>query len=98
MLRPFNPGSTVSRAVTTASSNVALPDEAKEQIMLSTLPGDSLCFIKFGVDSSVTAALTDTPILPGAAYIFTLNPRITYVAAITPSGTATLYATIGRGE
>lgn len=98
MLNPFNPGSTVSRAVTTTSSNVALPDEAKEQIMLSTLPGDSLCFIKFGVDSNVAAAVTDTPILPGAVYILNLNPRVTHIAAITPSGTATLYATMGRGQ
>lgn len=97
MLRPFNPGPTVSLAVTAATANVALPDVAKEQIMLSTLPGDSPCFVKFGL-SGVTTAVTDTPILPGGVYIFSINPRVTHIAAITATGTATLYATTGSGD
>jgi len=54
----------------------------------------AVCFIKFG-DSTVAAALTDTPILPGA---ICLTPPVgtTHIAAIgTVSGV--LYATVGHG-
>ncbi len=98
LMSPFNPGPTVSLAVTTTTGNVALPTVAKQQVMVSTLPGDAVCFIKFGVNSGVAAAVTDTPILPGGVYILTIDPAVTHIAAITGTGTATLYVTTGRGD
>lgn len=93
---PFSPGPTVSLATTTATGRVALGTGPKNQVMISTLPGDGVAFINFG-SSTVNAAVTNTPILPGAVYVFTIPPGTTHVAAITGSGTATLYATLGQG-
>lgn len=94
---PFSPGGTVSLAVTTSTGRVALPTSSKHQVMITSEPGGATAFIKFG-DSAVNAAVTDTPILPGAVYIFSVVHQDTHVAAITATGTATLYATLGRGD
>lgn len=96
MLNPFTPNSTVSRAVTGASANVALPSTQGNQIMVTSASGNSIAFIKFG-SSSVTAALTDTPILPGTVQVFTVQDSMTTVAAIGTTGT-TLYFTSGDGQ
>lgn len=97
---PFTPAGTVSRTVTGSTANVALskgttPGPTPNQIMVTSPSGGTLAFIKFG-DSTVTAAVTDTPILPGAIMIFSIPPATTYVAAIGTSGT-TLYFTSGEG-
>lgn len=96
MLNPFTPGGTVSRAVTGATANVALSDAQSNQVMVTSASGNSIAFIKFGA-SDVTAAVTDTPILPGTVQVFTKQPSMTTVAAIGTAGT-TLYFTSGDGE
>lgn len=96
-LAPFTPGGTVSRTVTSSSANVALPTTTGDQIMVTSPAGGNIAFIKFGVDSSITAAVTDTPILPGSIIVLTVPPTMLYVAAIG-SATTTLYFTRGDGE
>lgn len=93
---PLTPGPTVSRTVTSSTANVAL-SAIGSTIMVTSAPGGNIAFIKFGVDSSVTALVTDTPILPGAIYVFTVSPTDLYVAAIG-SATTTLYFTTGYGQ
>lgn len=93
---PFTPGATVSRTVTSSTANVALATPGST-VMVTSAPGGNIAFIKFGVDSSATAATTDTPILPGAIYVFTVTPIDLYVAAIG-SATTTLYFTTGYGQ
>lgn len=93
---PFTPAATVTVPVTTVTSRVALPTPKKNQVLVTNAAGGSLAFIKFG-DLNVTAAITDTPILPGTAYIFTIAPGVTHIAAITGTSTATVYATLGEG-
>lgn len=96
-LAPFSPAGTVNVSATTTTANVALPLVARDQVMVTNAPGGSTAFIAFG-DSTVTAsAATSTPVLPGAAYTFTINPQQTHMAAITGTGTATVYATVGQG-
>jgi hypothetical protein len=96
-LGPFTPAGTVNVAATTATGSVALPLVARDQIMVTNDAGGSLAFIAFG-DSTVEADdATSTPVLPGAAYVFTINPNTTHMAAITGTGTATVYATAGQG-
>ena len=97
-LAPFTPAGTVNVAATDSTANVALPLVARDQVMVTNAPGGSLAFVKFG-DSTVEADEdTDTPINPGAAYTFTINPSTTHIAAITGTGgSATVYATAGQG-
>lgn len=102
MILPFSPGPTSTLGVTAASGRVALATPRGAQIRVVSAPGGQTAFIKFG-DSTVTAAVTDMPILPGAIETFTVplaTPQalFTHVAAITASSTATLYFTSGDGQ
>lgn len=94
MMNPFTPGATVSRTVSGASASVALGAGGGLQVMVTSDPANSIAFIKFG-ESAVTAALTDTPILPGTVQVFTIAATTTHVAAIGTAGT--LYFTGGDG-
>lgn len=94
---PFTPAGTVSRAVTGSTASVALSATGfpASTVEIQSLPGNSVAFIKFG-DSTVTAATTDYPVLPGVDKIVTVPPNVTHVAAIGTTGT-TLYFTSGHG-
>lgn len=95
-INPFTPAGTVSQAVTSSSATVALSKGGVSQTVMVTSPaGGNIAFIKFGA-STVTAALTDTPVLPGAILIFTIGNDVTHAAAIG-SATTTLYFTNGQG-
>jgi hypothetical protein len=102
-IQPFKPypAATHPLAVTTATANVALPANTA-QVMLSTKSADSLCFFEFG-GSSVTAivpsgaTLGGTPLNGGTTQLFSVPIGATYIAAITASGTATLYITPAEG-
>ena len=102
-LQPFTPyaASTQALAVTNTSAHVALP-AATRQVMLSTIANDALCFVEFG-GSGVTAVvpsggtLGGTPINGGDAQLFSVPINATSIAAITASGTATLYITPAEG-
>ena len=92
---PFTPGGTVSRSVSGTTARVALAKGSVPQtVMVTGHPTGAIAFIKFG-DSTVEAAATDTPILPGAIYTLSISAGVTHVAAIGTSGT--LYFTSGRG-
>ncbi len=93
----FLGGATASRSVSNSSANVQVPTTASAQVRIASEAGGAVSFIKFGKDSSVTAATTDMPILPGTVEVFTRPPDSNYMAAITASGTATLYVTVGAG-
>jgi hypothetical protein len=97
MTAPFTPVGTVSRSVNTGSQRVAL-SRAYDQTCIITAPtGNSgPVFIKFG-DSTVEAAATDFPILPGTIQTFHVLEQWTHVAAIMASGTGTIYASVGDG-
>ena len=89
----FTPGSTVNIAATTSTGNVTLGIGAVVRVYnAGTVP----VFIKFGI-AGVTAATTDMPIPPGIVEVFTEPSGATTVAAITASGTATVYFTSGQG-
>ena len=103
-----------SSITTTASSALALdalPDEGNfggspRQVLVYVVSGGSDTIIKFG-DSSVVAddtltssALSDGNfvVAAGSTRLFDLESGQTHVSAITESGTATLWLTIGFGE
>lgn len=102
---PFAPvlGSTVSLAATNASGNVALSKQPTDQFQLRLYnSGASLAFLNFGNDNTAAATTANYPLPAGAIEVITIqnkpNAPINYMAAITASGTATVYATVGVGE
>lgn len=96
-LAPLSPAGTVSLAVTGSTGSVALSKAVLSQVMVTSAAANSIAFIKFGT-SAVTAAVTDTPILPGTVQVFTVpnDGTVTHVAAIGTAST-TLYFTVGEG-
>ena len=97
---PFcpNPGGTTTLAVSSTSASVALPSGAGS-VAVTNLTGSAVCFVRFGASgltASVPGNAGDYPILPGATQVLDAG-NATYLAAITASGTATLYITAGAG-
>ena len=84
-----------SLAVSSSTANVALGSLGP--VVKIYNPGTAIVNVKLGT-SGVTAALTDTPILPGATEILNTNGTATYLAAIAASGTPTLIITTGTGS
>lgn len=91
---PFTPATTVSLAVTNSSGNVAFGTGGQNVLLQNT--GSVTAFIKFG-NSTVTAATTDFPLQAGWAFTFSRGTN-TNLAAITSSGSTTLYITTGEGQ
>lgn len=96
-----DPAATVNLAVTSSTGRVQVftttPSIVSEPVIRLYNAGTVAVFVNFG-DSSVTAALaTGIPIAPGSVETFRVDSTQVYVAGITASGTATLYATPGYG-
>jgi len=98
-MRAFKPavGGTVSLAVTTTSASVAmlLVPDSEHQVRLYNA-GSATVFVNRG-GSGVTATTSNMPLPAGAVEVLTYTGSATHLAAITASGTATLYATVGEG-
>ena len=103
-MQPFHPvvGSTVSISATTSSSAVALnsqPNIGRFHLRIFNA-GSATVFITRGT-STVAATTSSYPIPSGAIEVITINNAdaspVTHVAAITASGTATVYFTVGWG-
>lgn len=82
----------------TSTGSVALPTATGSggQSVRVHNAGDGLAFIQFG-GSTVEATTAKMPIPAGAVETFQVSPQATHVAAITASGTHTLYFTGGQG-
>ena len=99
MFRPV--GATVNIVAATTTANVqrtgsGAPSPVAVEVRFYNA-GVVPVFVNFG-GSGVTATLAaGMPIAPGATEAFGLEPSQTHVAAITASGTATLYITTGDG-
>lgn len=92
---PFTPAGTATLAVTSTTGSVILSGAGSSVEVQNT--GLVMMFIKLG-SSTVTAATTDYPVPAGQSKVIGRNPNTDlYIAAITASGTTTLYATTGEG-
>lgn len=103
-----NGAATVSISATTASASVALvsvPDNGPFQVRIFNA-GASTVFVSRGGSSAAAtvpsgATAGSLPLPSGAVEVLTFDNTTahpaTYVAAITASGTATVYFTTGRG-
>ncbi len=103
MAQPINvfraqPAGTVSLAVTATTGSVAMTGNASVYRLYNA--GTALIFVEFGISSVTATTSTGMPIAAGATEWLRAPNAATapYVAAITSSGTATLYATAGEGQ
>lgn len=98
MANNFYPGVTYSLSATTASANVAVaPANTYNTIRIVNL-GVVPVYINFGTASTVAATISNMCVLPGSVELFFIDYLITYIAAITASGNATLNITLGTGQ
>jgi hypothetical protein len=103
-MKSFSPlaGATVTLAAAATSSSVALPGppSGSFQVRIHNA-GSATAFVRFGGAETAASAGADLPVPPGAVEVLTLdNPArdpVTHAAAITETGSATLYVTPGRG-
>ena len=97
----FTPvGATVNIAAATTTANVArtsldLREGAQVRVCNS---GSVVAFVAFGDSGATATTTTSMPILPNTVEVFTVNPTQTHMAAITASGSTTLYLTTGVGQ
>ena len=97
MSEPFNLGpSMVKLSATTTSSSIALPQTG--QTVLIKNEGTVTVFIATGVDSATAVLDVSMPVLSGCVEAFTMPSRHNYIAAITRSGTATVYVIRSDGQ
>lgn len=98
---PFTPGITSLITLSGSTQSVALGlgggASGTPQVLLTNGPAGTpaICYFKFG-SSSVTAAVTDTPLLPNSTLLVTPPAGTTHIAAIG-STSGVLYATTGHG-
>lgn len=88
-----NGSDTATMVATTASASVSIDAHSNSVRVVNT--GAAMAFLRFGA-TSATATTADMPIASGATETFTKGSA-DKVAAITASGTATLYFTSGEG-
>ena len=93
---PFRPTGTVSVSVGSATSNALLSGGGDSVVVTNTT--SSLAYIRFGSDPTVAATTADMPILPTSRLILSVNSLITYVAAISPSGSGPILFSRGDGS
>ena len=88
-----NKANTVSISATTSTNRVALSGAGKAVRIYNS--GATPVFLQIG-DSTVVATTSNMPLAAGATENFGINKNITHIAAITGTGTTTVYIT--RGE
>ena len=88
----FKSGKSISATAATAST--ALGTETGSLCLTNT--GTEVVYVAIG-DSTIVAAATDYPVLGGAQVSIGRDARSTHVAAICPTGTATLLVISGEG-
>lgn len=90
----FTAGSTQTINATTTSANTALGAAATGALQIANT-GAVVAFVAIGTTAQ-TASTTSYPVLPGATVIIS-GGGVTNLAAMTATGTATLYVSRGTG-
>ncbi len=92
-----NNGGTVNLAVTTSTGSVALTGVGSGGTVRLLNTGTTIMFVNFGTSAVTATTAAGMPLQPGIPEAFAVGSSITHVAAITASGSGTLYATTGLG-
>lgn len=91
-------GVTTTLSATTASPTPSAFTPAQGKIRVFNT-GGVIVFLRSGIGTSdATATTSHTPLGIGGIESFTVPTNHTHVSAITVSGTATVYVTVGDGQ
>lgn len=90
-------GTTKNLSASGTSSRVALPVWTRPRTVRVYNAAAVSVFIEFGDSTVAAVAATSMPVGPGATEFFDVGPGVTYAAAITASGSGTVYFTEGQG-
>lgn len=93
---PSGPTEAVS-ANSSASASQALAATYQNPAIRVNNSGASIAFITAGKGSGIAADTAGIPIGPGAVEIVTFRGSVDHVAALTVSGSASVYFTPGEG-
>jgi hypothetical protein len=93
---PFRPTGTVSVSANSVSASIRLIGGGDSIVVTNTSGG--LAYVKFGSDPTVMATTSDMPILANNQLIFSVNSLISYVAAISPTGSGIVMFSRGDGS
>jgi hypothetical protein len=93
---PFRPTGTVSVSVGNVSSNTPLSGGGDSVVITNATT--ALAYVRFGSDMAVTATVADMPVLAGSKIILSINSLISYVAALSPSGSGSILFSRGDGS
>lgn len=95
-ITPFRPTGTVALNASTSSSAVALGGGGESVIVTNT--SNSLAYIRFGADPTVSATNADMPVLANSRVMLAANSLVTYAAGLLASGSGTVLFTRGDGS
>jgi hypothetical protein len=93
---PFHPTGTVSLSAGVTSASIQLAGGGDSVVVTNTT--SSLTYVRFGADTSVTATVTDMPVLPNARVMLAVNSLITYAGVVLVSGSGVVLLTRGDGS
>jgi hypothetical protein len=93
---PFRPTGTVSVSVGSVSANAPLSGGGDSVVVTNTT--SAMAYVRFGSDPTVTASTTDMPVLAASKLILSVNSLITYVAAVSPTGSGSVLFSRGDGS
>lgn len=93
---PFRPTGTVSVSVGVVSANTPMSGGGNSVVVTNI--ATSLAYVRFGSDPTVTASVSDMPILAGTRLILSINSLISYAAAVSPSGSGNVLFSRGDGS
>lgn len=105
--QPFGPNFSKTKSISVTNSSGSATLDASDystssspntgfNVMRIANTGSVVAFVRWGIGAQ-TALTTDLPVLPGTVELFTKPLDVNTVAAITASGTTTLYITCGEG-
>lgn len=94
------PVGTITISATTSSAATALPGAGADTLRQLEIQnaGSVAVFVEPGISTVVAAVASGYPILPGQSKVVTIQRTFTHIAAISASGTQTLYVSVGFGE
>ncbi len=101
MTQLFQPieGATKNLAVTNSSGSVALSAVGEKASKIRVFnAGLVTAFVAFGSGATTASVTTSMPLAAGSIELFDKSTDVETMAAITTSGTTTLYFTPGEGE
>jgi hypothetical protein len=93
---PFRPTGTVSLSVGTSSATVALAGGG-DSIVVTNITA-SLAYVRFGADLSISASVTDMPVMANSKVMLSANALVNFAAAILTTGSGAILFTRGDGS